>query len=110
MLCSLLLLFSSGEVMRTPHSNIERESYRGFDRLSSGYHYPGRMAKMTMKQARAMRDGVLKGDSAIAKAWQELITGEAASPSLEDTTSASPGDRGERTLARMRALQDEGGF
>ena len=36
---------------------------------------------MTLAQARKMRDGVLKGDSAIARAWKELITGEAAAPS-----------------------------
>ncbi len=31
--------------------------------------------KLTLEQARKMRDGVLKGDSAIAQAWKELIGG-----------------------------------
>ncbi len=66
---------------------------------------PRSMAKMTMKQARAMRDGTLKGDSNIAKAWKELITGEAA-PEDSTPSAASPEERGEKTLARFQA-QDE---
>ena len=63
------------------------------------------MPKMTLEQARKMRDGVLKGDSAIAQAWKELITGEAATPSAADTSSpaASPGERGAHTLASLKA-------
>ena len=43
---------------------------------------------MTLAQARKMRDGVLKGDSAIARAWKELLTGEAAAS--EVSSRASP--------------------
>ena len=64
------------------------------------------MAKMTMKQARAMRDGTLKGDSAIARAWKELITGEAA-PEDSTPSAASSEERGAHTLARLKA-QEEG--
>lgn len=35
------------------------------------------MPHMSMKQARALRDGTLKGDSNLAKAWRELIEGGA---------------------------------
>lgn len=67
------------------------------------------MAKMTLKQARAMRDGILKGDSAMAVAWKELLGGEPLEQAAEAAV-ASAGERGEKTLARMRAMQDEGGF
>ena len=36
------------------------------------------MPRITLKQARAMRDGILKGDSEMAKAWKELIEGGAS--------------------------------
>lgn len=64
------------------------------------------MAKMTLAQARKMRDGVLKGDSAIAQAWKELISGEAASePATEAEADAE--ERGYATLERFKA-RDEG--
>lgn len=34
------------------------------------------MGKMTLEQARKMRDGILKGDSAMSQAWKELLGGE----------------------------------
>lgn len=61
------------------------------------------MAKMTLKQARAMRDGVLKGNSVMAKAWKELITGEAAVAPTSEASPSSPGDRGTHTLASLKA-------
>ncbi|MEE9198067.1 MAG: hypothetical protein V3U45_07965 [bacterium] len=64
---------------------------------------------MTIEQARKMVAGTLKGDSAMAQAMKELISGEAAPPSPEDLPTASS-DRGVHTLARMRGQQDEGGF
>jgi len=65
------------------------------------------MAKMTMKQARAMRDGTLKGDSAIARAWKELISGEAA-PAMADSPSSpgSPDNDAEHQLASLKARQE----
>ena len=63
---------------------------------------------MTLEQARKMVKGTMKGDSAMKKAIEELISGEAAP---EDTTSpppaASPDERGARTLAMIHAY-DEG--
>ena len=57
-----------------------------------------------------MVKGTLKGDSAMAQAIKELIDGEASSPGAETQESAPTGERGQHTLARMRALQDEEGF
>ena len=68
---------------------------------------------MTMKQARAMRDGVLKGDSSIAKAWKELL--EAGGSTDFEDGSGDPltqeeleksDERGAKTLLRLRAQQD----
>ncbi len=66
---------------------------------------------MTLAQARKMVAGTLKGDSAMAQAMKELITGEAVED-LGDTSpqAASSEERGSHTLARMRIQQDEGGF
>ena len=61
---------------------------------------------MTLAQARKMRDGVLKGDSAIARAWKELITGEAAPEVLTSPLEASPGERGTHTLATLKAREE----
>ena len=58
---------------------------------------------MKLSQARKMRDGLLKGNSVMAQAWKELITGEA--PSVTPTTSspASPGERGIHTAASLKS-------
>ncbi len=62
------------------------------------------MAKMTLAHARKMRDGVLKGDSVIAQAWKELISGEAATEAPSPASSASPsGERGSHTAASLKA-------
>ena len=63
------------------------------------------MPKMTLEQARKMRDGVLKGDSAIARAWKELISGDVAPPP-QDSSPATSSDRGAATLASMRAREE----
>ena len=65
---------------------------------------------MTMKQARAMRDGILKGDSAMAQAWKELLGGSAGGSASAATTGsslpASTGERGEKTIARFKAAEE----
>ncbi len=71
------------------------------------------MGKMTLAQARKMVAGTMKGDSAMAQAMKELMTGEAVTEDLGDSSpAASPSseERGAHTLARMRSQQDEGGF
>ena len=63
---------------------------------------------MTLEQARKMVAGTLKGDSAMSKAIQELITGEAASAEADTSLpAASSGERGSHTVASFRA-HDEG--
>ncbi len=59
--------------------------------------------RMTMEQARKMRDGVLKGDSAIAAAWKELIDSEPATGPA-DEASAQTDERGQVVLD----MKDEG--
>ena len=54
-----------------------------------------------------MRDGVLKGDSAIAQAWKELISGEVpAAATATDAVAASPGERGAHTAASLKAATE----
>ncbi len=57
-----------------------------------------------------MRDGTLKGDSAISRAWKELITGEVvrdtSSPPAMGSKTTSPGERGTHTLAALKARQE----
>ena len=63
---------------------------------------------MTLEQARKMRDGVLKGDSAIAKAWKELISGEpSAIPSDTSPQEGSPDTAKERREKGISALVTE---
>lgn len=64
------------------------------------------MAKMTMKQARAMRDGTLKGDSAISRAWKELISGGVASEAAQPEGASSDNERGAHTIASWKAQMD----
>ncbi len=70
------------------------------------------MGKMTLAQARKMVAGTLKGDSAMSQAMKELMSGEAGTEDLGDSSPAasSPEERGAHTLARMKIQQDEGGF
>ena len=49
---------------------------------------------ISIEQARKMRDGILKGDSAIAQAWKELIgSPESSIPEEEAAPSSSAMDR-----------------
>lgn len=57
-----------------------------------------------------MVKGTMKGDSAMKQAIEELITGTTSPEAETPDPSASTGERGEKTLARLRAMQDEGGF
>ncbi len=64
---------------------------------------------MKLEQARKMRDGLLKGNSVMAQAWKELITGApAASPADEGGLRAAPstGERGAHTIASMKAKEE----
>ena len=63
---------------------------------------------MTIEQARKMVAGTLKGNSAMSKAIQELITGEAAPPEAHTSpiSAASSGERGAHTIAKFKAIED----
>ena len=66
------------------------------------------MAHMSMKQARALRDGILKGDSNIAKAWREMISGEvAASSESLSSEAASPDTATERKALGIPEVEIE---
>lgn len=56
---------------------------------------------MKLSQARKMRDGLLKGDTVMAQAWKELISGEAASD-VSAEPAASSDERGAHTLANLK--------
>lgn len=57
---------------------------------------------MTMEQARKMVKGTLKGNSAMARAIKELISGEAA----PEVSSPTDGERGAKTVAALRARDE----
>ncbi len=73
---------------------------------------------MSIQQARKMRDGVLKGDSAIAQAWKELIDSGGSLVEPESADEASEVDdrgqtpldmknRGSHTLAYLRRVDEQ---
>ncbi len=53
---------------------------------------------MTLEQARKMRDGVLKGDSAIAQAWKEILPDSRAVVEPQEASSEEVDDRGQTAL------------
>ena len=64
---------------------------------------------MTLAQARKMVKGTLKGNSAMAQAIKEMISGEVALDTTGGAVSAPPassGVRGDATIARFKAQED----
>ncbi len=58
---------------------------------------------MSLKQARAMRDGILKGDSAMSQAWKEIL-GQVPEGSPPDASSWEEISKAEGTDKERLAL------
>ncbi len=66
---------------------------------------------MDLAHARKMRDGLLKGNSVMAQAWKELISGDQpSSPILESGEEIVGHDHPEGKRAIQRFTQKEGAF